>query len=104
MALSGVAAAVPAGNAAAGCAELLAATENKAAIATIAVDRRSVVTSIAEPPSSIDVDNHRSMITEAGAAPGLEGADLDAGASNHQRRQEHLVDVIGRPVLGTVAP
>src|SRR5579883_3674288 len=44
------------------------------------------------------------MIAEARAAPGLVAADLDARPPDQVGRQEDIVDVVGRSVLGTVPP
>lgn len=44
------------------------------------------------------------MVAEAGTAPCLEAADLDAAPADQVLRQENIVDVIGRTILGAVAP
>jgi hypothetical protein len=44
------------------------------------------------------------MVTEAGPAPRLEAADLDAAPADQVLRQEDIVDVVGRTVPGAVAP
>src|SRR5882672_1823791 len=44
------------------------------------------------------------MVTEAGAAPALERADIHLHLADPARRQKDVVDVIGWSVLGAVAP
>src|SRR4029453_2085936 len=57
------------------------------------------------PNSDIDIDNHRHVVAQPRAAPRLEGADAEmAHFADPGGRQEDIIDVIGRPVLGAVAP
>src|SRR5258708_34800638 len=57
------------------------------------------------PDSDIDIDDHRHVVAEARSAPGLERANAQfAHLTDPQQRHEDIIDVIGRPVLGAVAP
>src|SRR5260370_23467759 len=57
------------------------------------------------PASDIDIDDRRHVVAEARCAPSLERANAQcAHLTDPQRRHEDIIDVIGRPVLGAVAP
>src|SRR4029453_17886359 len=55
--------------------------------------------------SDIHIDNHRHMVAQPSAAPGFESADAEmAHFADPGGRQEDIIDVIGRAVLGAIAP
>src|SRR6266478_8871463 len=63
------------------------------------------ITLLLDALSDIYVDDHRHMIAQPRAAPGLEGADAEMPYfADPGRRQEDIIDVVGRPILGAVAP